>query len=89
MLPWPSAIKLGLEYSSEAKERRGTEVGGCEGEDMSVCVSITSLLLWENTTTEEIFVLDLTVTEDERVYEAGRGYGHQALKENGSFVPSC
>lgn len=45
MLPWPSAIKLGLEYSSEAKERRGTEVGGCEGEDMSVCVSITSLLL--------------------------------------------
>lgn len=45
MLPWPSARKLGLEYSSEAKERRGTEVGGCEGEDVSVCVSITSLLL--------------------------------------------
>lgn len=39
--------------------------------------------------TEEDFVLDLTVTEDKRVHEAGRGYGHQALKENGSFVPSC
>lgn len=39
--------------------------------------------------TKEEFVLDLRVTEGERVHEAGRGYGHQALKENGSFVPSC
>lgn len=88
MLPWPSAIKLGLKFSSGAKEE-GQKAGDCKGEDTSVCVSITSLLLGENTMTKEELVLDLTVIEGERVHEAGGGYGHQALKENGSFMPSC